>query len=133
MISGSIKNVELMDLVTNAVQFSVKVLNGRSVRILKFVVKESETKEERHCSLSQNQHKTDDGKLNSYAFQHEDSSLPVCYAEWMGDVSKFRQSLLPISSRLSSPKQPGFLNSEYETLRSLEIGVPVSRHGVTSH
>jgi hypothetical protein len=46
MISGSIKNVELMDLVTNAVQFSVKVLNGRSVRILKFVVKESETKEE---------------------------------------------------------------------------------------
>ena len=83
MISGSIKNVELMDLVTNAVQFSVKVLNGRSVRILKFVVKESETKEERHCSLSQNQHKTDDGKLNSYAFQHEDSSLPsVTLSGW---------------------------------------------------
>lgn len=44
MVSGSIKNIELMDLVTNAVQFPVEVLNGRSVRVLELIVKEPETK-----------------------------------------------------------------------------------------
>jgi hypothetical protein len=42
-----------MDLVTNAVQFPVEVLNGRSVGVLKLVVQESETTEKEHFSLSQ--------------------------------------------------------------------------------
>jgi hypothetical protein len=44
VVSGSIKNVELVDLITNAVQFPVEVLNGRRVRILELIVEEPETK-----------------------------------------------------------------------------------------
>jgi hypothetical protein len=48
VVSGCIEDVELMDFVTNSVQFPVEVLNGRRVRVLELVVKEPETKEFSH-------------------------------------------------------------------------------------
>jgi hypothetical protein len=48
VVSGCVEDIELMHLVTNAVEFPVEVLNGRGVGILELVVKEPETKECAH-------------------------------------------------------------------------------------
>ena len=45
VVAGGVQYVQLVDLVSNPIQFTVEVLNGRSVGVLKLVVQEPVNKE----------------------------------------------------------------------------------------